>query len=94
MQASETDQSIDAGNAVRTGGPSGPRAGFWKRFAASFTDGIVLFIPIVIIDIALKGVGEAGGAAYVKPPSSSPTPERARSLPELDGQGLRLLAAL
>jgi uncharacterized RDD family membrane protein YckC len=60
MQASETEQPIGAGGPASTGGPSGPRAGFWKRFAASFTDGIVLLIPILILDIALKGVG--GGA--------------------------------
>jgi uncharacterized RDD family membrane protein YckC len=39
-------------------GPSGPRAGFWIRFAASFLDGVVLFIPYLVIVIA---VGE--GAA-------------------------------
>jgi uncharacterized RDD family membrane protein YckC len=59
MQGSETGQPINSGSAASTGGPSGPRVGFWKRFAASFTDGIVLLIPIVILDIALKGAGEA-----------------------------------
>lgn len=59
MQAFETEQPTSVAGTVRTGGPSGPRAGFWRRFAASFTDGIVLLIPIVILDITLKGVGEA-----------------------------------
>ena len=26
-------------------GPSGPRSGFWRRFAAAFVDGLVLAIP-------------------------------------------------
>jgi uncharacterized RDD family membrane protein YckC len=59
MQAFETEQLTSAASTVRTNGPSGPRAGFWRRFAASFTDGIVLLIPILILDIVLKGVGEA-----------------------------------
>src|SRR5450759_2379470 len=57
MQAFQTDPPANAGGAVGTGGPSGPRAGFWRRFAASFIDGIVLVIPIVILEVALKGVG-------------------------------------
>ncbi len=28
-----------------SGGPSGPRAGFWRRFAALFIDGLILAIP-------------------------------------------------
>jgi uncharacterized RDD family membrane protein YckC len=31
------------------GGPSGPRAGFWRRFAAAFIDGIILGIVDVIL---------------------------------------------
>jgi uncharacterized RDD family membrane protein YckC len=34
-------------------GPSGPRAGFWRRFAASLVDGIVLAIPYVILALIL-----------------------------------------
>jgi uncharacterized RDD family membrane protein YckC len=30
------------------GGPSGPRAGFWRRFAAALVDGLILTIPNVI----------------------------------------------
>ena len=33
-------------------GPSGPRAGFWPRFAAAFIDGIVMVVvPVVVIII-------------------------------------------
>jgi uncharacterized RDD family membrane protein YckC len=32
-----------------TGGASGPRAGFWRRFAALFIDELLLAIPVVII---------------------------------------------
>jgi uncharacterized RDD family membrane protein YckC len=35
-------------------GPSGPRAGFWRRFAALFLDGLVLLIPDVIIYLIFK----------------------------------------
>ena len=34
-------------------GPSGPRAGFWPRFAAAFIDGLVLAIPYIIIAVAV-----------------------------------------
>lgn len=30
-------------------GPSGPRAGFWQRFAASLLDGILLGIPYFVL---------------------------------------------
>lgn len=30
-------------------GPSGPRAGFWRRFAAAFLDGVLLAIPYLIL---------------------------------------------
>ena len=41
-------------------GPSGPRAGFWRRFAAWFVDGLVLAIPAGIlyaIDPTLSNIG-------------------------------------
>ncbi len=41
-----------------TKGPSGPRAGFWARFAASFLDGILLGIPYAIV-AAVSSVGVA-----------------------------------
>ena len=42
-------------------GPSGPRAGFWRRFAASFLDGIIIGIANGILFAALKGPGYALG---------------------------------
>jgi uncharacterized RDD family membrane protein YckC len=45
--------SSDYGNA------SGPRAGFWRRFAASLIDGIILFV----VEIVLRAiVGRSGGS--------------------------------
>jgi uncharacterized RDD family membrane protein YckC len=38
-------------------GPSGPRAGFWRRFAAVLIDGILLGIVIAILTAALKTTG-------------------------------------
>lgn len=35
------------------GGPTGPRAGFWRRFAAAFVDGLVIGVPVAIIAIAI-----------------------------------------
>jgi uncharacterized RDD family membrane protein YckC len=39
------------------GDASGPRAGFWRRFAAAFIDGVILAIVNVILSVALKGAG-------------------------------------
>jgi uncharacterized RDD family membrane protein YckC len=39
------------------GNASGPRAGFWKRFAAGFLDGIILFIIDIILRVIFKGAG-------------------------------------
>ena len=39
-------------------GPSGPRAGFWQRFGALILDSLVLFVPSIIIVLAL-GSGAA-----------------------------------
>jgi uncharacterized RDD family membrane protein YckC len=36
-----------------TGKPSGPRSGFWRRFAAAFVDGLVLAIPNAVFVAAL-----------------------------------------
>jgi uncharacterized RDD family membrane protein YckC len=50
------------------GDASGPRAGFWRRFAASLIDGIILGIVGTILAVALKGAGSAlallAGVAY------------------------------
>ncbi len=41
-----------------TGGASGPRAGFWQRFAAVFIDGVILVvIEFVLIAVFKSAVG-------------------------------------
>ena len=45
-------------------GASGPRSGFWRRFAASVIDGLILGIVNAILRIALHGAG-AGLAILV-----------------------------
>ena len=50
-------------------GPSGPRSGFWRRFAASFVDGIVLGVVYGILrafmgDNAASGISTLFGLAY------------------------------
>lgn len=44
-----------------SGGPSGPRAGFWQRVGAYLIDGILLGIVNAILFVALKGPGYAVG---------------------------------
>jgi uncharacterized RDD family membrane protein YckC len=39
------------------GDASGPRAGFWRRFAAALLDGIILAVVEIVLRIALKGAG-------------------------------------
>jgi len=43
---------------ITAGGPSGPRAGFWRRFAASFIDGLLVGIVVSIL-LAVIGGGIA-----------------------------------
>jgi uncharacterized RDD family membrane protein YckC len=43
--------------AAEYGNASGPRAGFWRRFAAAFIDGVILIVSQVILRAILKGVG-------------------------------------
>jgi uncharacterized RDD family membrane protein YckC len=33
------------------GGPSGPRAGFWRRFAAYFLDSLIIAVPAVAVTL-------------------------------------------
>ena len=58
-------------------GASGPRAGFWRRFAAAFLDGLIVGIPIGILEAALKGPGYALGvllaAGYITYFEGGPT---------------------
>jgi uncharacterized RDD family membrane protein YckC len=35
-------------------GPSGPRAGFWQRFAALLLDGLILLVPSIILLVIFK----------------------------------------
>jgi uncharacterized RDD family membrane protein YckC len=61
-----------------TSGPSGPRAGFWTRFGASFIDGLILVVPYLIIVFAINPiVGYAvyilGGIAYFTYYEGGPT---------------------
>jgi uncharacterized RDD family membrane protein YckC len=42
-------------------GPSGPRAGFWRRFAAAFIDGIILGIVNGVLVAAAGNGGRAIG---------------------------------
>lgn len=54
--------------AVSATGPtaaSGVRAGFWRRFAGSLIDGIVLFVIGIFIAMALKGAADRGVSAAV-----------------------------
>jgi uncharacterized RDD family membrane protein YckC len=50
-------------------GPSGPRAGFWQRFAAAFIDGILLGIVNIVLRATLgvaagEGLGLLVGLGY------------------------------
>jgi uncharacterized RDD family membrane protein YckC len=47
-----------------TKGPSGPRAGFWARFGASFLDGIIVSIPYFLVTVASGNVA-LGYAVYL-----------------------------
>jgi len=37
-------------------GPSGPRAGFWRRFGAMIVDGLVLLIPSILVVLLVDDV--------------------------------------
>jgi uncharacterized RDD family membrane protein YckC len=52
-------------------GPSGPRAGFWQRFAAAFIDGLLLGIPLGVIEAIIgtnraidSAIGVVAGIVY------------------------------
>jgi uncharacterized RDD family membrane protein YckC len=47
--------------APRSGRATGPRAGFWRRFAAAVIDGIIVGLAFVILYGLLKGAGYALG---------------------------------
>ena len=46
-----------------SGRGTGPRAGFWVRFGAALTDGIILGLVDVILRVALKTAGSFVGIA-------------------------------
>jgi uncharacterized RDD family membrane protein YckC len=46
---------------ITSGGPSGPRAGFWQRFAAAVIDGVLIGVVNGILFAVLKGAGYALG---------------------------------
>ena len=48
------EQAPPAPAGPAAGGPSGPRAGFWRRFAAKFIDGIILGIVDVVLSIIFR----------------------------------------
>jgi uncharacterized RDD family membrane protein YckC len=56
-QVGMTQVSQDEGASSRYGDASGPRAGFWRRFAGGFVDGIILLVIEIVLRVALKGAG-------------------------------------
>jgi uncharacterized RDD family membrane protein YckC len=60
-QTTETPPTTGAPPTTSYGGdgPSGPRAGFWRRFAALFIDVILLGVVEGILTVALHGAGQA-----------------------------------
>jgi uncharacterized RDD family membrane protein YckC len=58
MTTSASDSTTQQSQSKRG---SGPRAGFWRRFAAALLDGILLGIVNFILEAALKGLGVALG---------------------------------
>jgi uncharacterized RDD family membrane protein YckC len=53
-QSSMYESAPPAPNEPPPGRASGPRAGFWRRFAADFIDGLVLVIPYIIVALIFK----------------------------------------
>src|ERR687889_281273 len=47
------EQAPQAPPGSYSSGPSGPRAGFWQRFGALILDGLILFVPSIIITLIL-----------------------------------------
>ncbi len=41
----------------RSGGPSGPRAGFWERLGAAVLDNVILVVPFIFLTAALGVAG-------------------------------------
>jgi uncharacterized RDD family membrane protein YckC len=49
--------AVPAGEMQAASGPSGPRSGFWRRFAAALLDGILLGIVQAIIGVLIDSPG-------------------------------------
>src|SRR6266540_3980126 len=78
------------------GGPSGPRAGFWRRFGAFFIDVLILAVVSTILRLVLgQGLGGVLGLViwlgyftYFEGSASGQTPgKRALSIRVLDFAG-------
>jgi uncharacterized RDD family membrane protein YckC len=54
-----TTQQSDPFGPPQAKGPSGPRAGFWIRWAASLLDGVILAVPYVVLIVVIRS-----GAAF------------------------------
>jgi uncharacterized RDD family membrane protein YckC len=54
------EQAPQAPPGSYSSGPSGPRAGFWRRFGAALLDGLILAIPSIILVLIL---GRTAGQA-------------------------------
>jgi uncharacterized RDD family membrane protein YckC len=54
------EQAPPAPDTAPADGPSGPRAGFWRRFAAKLIDGLILSI----VDVILAAIFSRGGVYY------------------------------
>ena len=55
------EQAPPAAEGPRIGGPSGPRAGFWRRLAAAVIDGILL----AIVDAVVRAILPVGAYLVV-----------------------------
>jgi uncharacterized RDD family membrane protein YckC len=56
---------VPAGEMQAASGPSGPRSGFWRRFAAALLDGILLGIVQAIIGVLIDSPGAVYGLSTI-----------------------------
>jgi uncharacterized RDD family membrane protein YckC len=77
METFEANQPSAGAQPGATGRASGPRAGFWRRFAAAFLDGLLVGIVAALLGLALKGAGSVlallAGIAYFTYLEGGPT---------------------
>ena len=60
---------MQSANPASWGRASGPRAGFWRRFAADFLDGVIIFVVELVFDLIFRHnagrfIGVVVSAAY------------------------------